>query len=189
MNAITVYCSSSMHLDPEFHAPANVVGSELARRGMTLVFGGGCVGLMGEMARAARSAGGRTIGVITRRLMDREVGDTACDQLIVVDTMHERKRLLAEHGDAFLILPGGVGTYEELFEILVARQLGEHDKPIGIVNSRGYFNPLIAMVEHGIEHRFIDPSLRELFVIDPEPVAVIESLCAADVVTRGQGSG
>lgn len=177
MKALTVYCSSSAHLDPEFHAAANTVGTELARRGITLVYGGGCVGLMGEIARAARAQGGKTIGVITQRLMDREVGDSACDQLLIVDTMHERKRLLAEYGDGFLILPGGVGTYEELFEILVGRKLGEHDKPIGIVNSHGYFNPLVAMVEHGIEHRFIEPELRHLFRIDPEPLTVIDWLC------------
>lgn len=176
MPAITVYCSSSTHLDPDFHAPAIIVGRELARRGVTLVYGGGCVGLMGEIARAARAAGGKTIGIITKRLMQAEVGDTACDELIVVDTMRERKRLLESRGDGFLILPGGVGTYEEFFEILVGRQLGEHDKPIAVVNSHGYYNPLIAMIEHGIEHRFIPERVRDLLRIDPDPVALIDSL-------------
>jgi len=91
--------------------------------------------------------------------------------------MRERKKLLAEKGDAFLVLPGGMGTYEEFFEILVGRHLGEHDKPIGVVNSRGYFNPLIAMIEHGIEHRFIPEVVRETFFIEPEPVTVIDRLC------------
>lgn len=177
MPAITVYCSSSTHLDADFHAPAVTVGTELARRGITLVFGGGCVGLMGEIARACREAGGEVVGVITKRLLDKEVADQDCDELVVVETMRERKRLLAERGDAFLVLPGGIGTYEEFFEILVGRQLGEHDKPIGIVNSRGYFNPLISMVEHGIDHRFIKPALRALFYIHPEPVPVIDWLC------------
>jgi uncharacterized protein (TIGR00730 family) len=91
--------------------------------------------------------------------------------------MRERKKLLEHRGDAFLILPGGIGTYEEFFEILVGRKLGEHDKPIGVVNSHGYFNPLIAMMEHGIEHRFIGPEIRELFHIDPDARNVIEWLC------------
>ena len=176
MNSITVYCSSSSHLDPDFHEPAVIVGTELARRGITLVYGGGCVGLMGEIARAARACGGKVIGIITKRLMDAEVADHACDELLVVDTMRERKKLLEERGDGFLILPGGIGTYEEFFEILVGRQLGEHGKPIAVLNSHGYFNPLIAMIEHGMEHRFIKPNVREMFRIDPEPVVLIEWL-------------
>ena len=174
MSAITVYCSSSSHLDPDFHEPATTIGRELARRNITLIYGGGCVGLMGEIARSARSNGGKVVGIITKRLMNLEVGDTACDELLIVDTMRERKRLLEERGDGFLILPGGIGTYEEFFEILVGRQLGEHGKPIAVLNSHGYYNPLIAMIEHGIEHRFIKPGVRELFRIDPEPIELIE---------------
>jgi uncharacterized protein (TIGR00730 family) len=191
MPAITVYCSSSTHLDPDFHAPATMVGRELARRGVTLVYGGGCVGLMGEIARAARASGGasgggtraKVIGIITRRLMDLELGDQACDELIIVDTMRERKRLLELRGDGFLVLPGGLGTYEEFFEILVGRQLGEHAKPIAVLNSHGYFNPLVAMIEHGIEHRFIKPAIRELFRIDPDPGALIDWL-----LSEGRGA-
>lgn len=179
MNAITVYCSSSTHLDPQFHDPARVVGAEIARRGLTLVYGGGSVGLMGEIARSARSEGGRVVGVITERLMEAELGDEACDELIVVETMRRRKQIMAERGDAFVILPGGIGTYEEFFEILVGRQLGEHDGPIGVINSHGYFNPLIALVEHGIEHRFIKQAIYELFTIDPEPLTVLEWVCTA----------
>lgn len=176
MPAITVYCSSSTVLDADFHGPAVEIGRELAQRGITLVYGGGSVGLMGEIARACREAGGCVVGVITQRLVAMERADHACDELIIVETMRERKRILAERGDAFLILPGGVGTYEEFFEILVGRHLGEHDKPIGVVNSRGYYNPLIAMIEHGIEHRFIQPSMREKFFIEPEAKTVIERL-------------
>lgn len=176
MPAITVYCSSSTHLDPDFHAPATIVGRELAHRGVTLVYGGGCVGLMGEIAAAARDAGGTTIGIITKRLMELELGDPRCDELVVVDTMRERKRLLEARGDGFLILPGGIGTYEEFFEILVGRQLGEHDKPIAVLNSHGYYNPLIAMIEHGIEHRFIPEAVKELFLITPDAVSAVEWL-------------
>ena len=188
MPAITVYCSSSTVLDPDFHAPAEFVGAELARRGITLVYGGGCVGLMGEIARAARSQGGQVVGIITRKLFDLEKADHDCHELIVVDTMRERKKFLAERGDGFLVLPGGIGTYEEFFEILVGRHLSEHDKPIGIVNSHGYYNPLIAMVEHGVEHRFIQPGMRELFFMDPEPESVINHLCESIGLTIQQHS-
>ncbi len=177
MHSITVYCSSSVHLDADFHEPARRAGAEIARRGLTLIYGGGSIGLMGEVADAAQSAGGKVVGVITQYLMDLEQGRENCDELVIVPTMRERKKRLAEMGDAFLILPGGIGTYEEFFEILVGRQLREHDKPIGIVNSRGYYNPLIAMMEHGIEHRFIQRALYESFFIEPDPLNVITHLC------------
>jgi uncharacterized protein (TIGR00730 family) len=185
MPAITVYCSSSSFLDPDFHGPAIDLGSELARRGITLVYGGGGVGLMGEIARACRSHGGKVVGVITRKLVAMERADNQCDELIVVDTMRERKRLLAERGDAFLVLPGGVGTYEEFFEILVGRHLGEHEKPIGVVNSRGYYNPLIAMIEHGIEHRFIPAMMREKFFIEPDALTVLDRLSQGRSINTG----
>jgi len=182
MNAITVYCSSSNFLDPQFHQEAELIGRELGSRGIELIYGGGSVGLMGLMARAARDAGGTVVGIITRSLLDKELGDQDCDELITVETMRERKQLLAERGDGFIMLPGGIGTYEEFFEILVGRQLREHDKPIGVVNAHGYFNPLIAMIEHGIEHRFIKPAVQELFTIDPNPLVVLESVINAQPV-------
>src|SRR5262245_12667843 len=111
MPALTVYCSSSTELDPDFHEPAMVVGAEVARRGLDLVYGGGCVGLMGEIARAARAHGGKVIGIITQRLVEHERADHACDELLIVDTMRERKKLLEHRGDGFLILPGGIGTF------------------------------------------------------------------------------
>ena len=107
---------------------------------------------------------------------EEDLGMATDDVMIVVDTMRRRKQLMESRGDGFLMLPGGIGTYEEFFEILVGRQLREHGKPIGIVNSRGYFNPLVTMIEHGIEHRFIKPAIYELFRIDPEPVTVIDWL-------------
>lgn len=176
MPAITVYCASSNYLDPEFHDTARTVGTWLARKNCTLVYGGGSTGLMGELARAAREQGGEVVGIITRYLHDRELGYDGCRELITVDTMRERKRLLEERGEAFLILPGGLGTYEEMFEIIVGRLCREHDKPIGIVNAHGYYNPLIAMIEHGIEHRFIKREVHDLFTIDPEPEPVLAAL-------------
>jgi len=173
MSAVTVFCSASSGLDPRFHAVAQRTGAAIASHGLALVYGGGGVGLMGEIARAAKEGGATVVGVTTRRLVDLEQAWTECDDLIVADTMRERKRLLELHGDAFLVLPGGLGTYEELFEMLVGRVLGEHDKPIGIVNAHGYYNPLVAMVEHGIEHRFIHERARDLFRIDPDADVVL----------------
>lgn len=176
MLAITVYCASSNYLDPEFHDTARTVGSFLAKKQCTLIYGGGSTGLMGELARAARDHEGDIVGIITHYLQDRELAFDGCRELILTDTMRERKRLLEEKGDAFLILPGGLGTYEEMFEIIVGRLLNEHDKPIGIVNARGYYNPLIALIEHGIEHRFIKREVHDLFTIDPDPQIVLAAL-------------
>ena len=186
MPAITVYCSSSDFLDPAFHAEARAVGEGIAQRSWTLVYGGGSVGLMGETARAAKAGGARVVGVITHKLVGMEQGWAGCDELLVVDTMRQRKQILEERGDAFLALPGGLGTYEELFEILVGRYLGDHAKPIGIVNAHGYFNPLVAMVEHGIEHRFIPERCRDLFVIEPVVEDVLASL-ARSLARSGDG--
>jgi uncharacterized protein (TIGR00730 family) len=162
-----------MRLDPAFHEPAQQVGTAIGERGLTLVYGGGRVGLMGEVARAVRTAGGTVVGVITKTLIDWEQADPDCDEMIVVDTMRERKRLMAERGDGFVILPGGIGTYEEFFEILVGRKIGEHDKPIGVINSHGYYNPLVALIEHGVEHGFIQDEFHELAFIHPDPEAVM----------------
>ena len=180
MNTLTVYCSSSTHLDPAFHDAAETVGRELARRGITLVYGGGGIGLMGEIARTVHAGGGRIIGVITQVLVDKEQGYDGCDEYIIVDTMQQRKKAMLERGEAFLVLPGGVGTYEEFFEALAARLVGEHARPIGIVNAHGYYDPLLEMIEHGIEHRFIKPAIHELLHVDPDPVKVIDMLCAAE---------
>ena len=136
LRSLTLYCSSSTSLDPHFAVAAREAGRLAAERGMTLVYGGGGIGLMGEAARAAKAAGGRVEGVITQKLLDYEQGWDGCDEMIVVDTMRERKRILMERGDAFLVLPGGLGTFEEFFETLVARQLGDHDKPTDRYGSR-----------------------------------------------------
>ena len=174
MKSITVYCASSTQLEPAFHRAADLVGTGLASRGLSLVYGGGCIGLMGEVARSAAKGGALVTGVITHKLVEHEQANNECDDLIVVDTMQERRTIMMERGDGYLVLPGGVGTYEEFFEVLVGRQLGDHTKPIGIVNVNGYFDPLGDMLEHGIEHQFIRPALRELLFIDPCPDAVLD---------------
>jgi len=180
MRALTVYCSSSTSLDPLFHDPARAVGRLLAEQGVTLVYGGGGIGLMGEVARAARGAGGRITGIITQTLLDREQGYDGCDDLIVTSTMQERKRKLLDLGDAFLMLPGGLGTWEEFLEALVARVVGEHVKPLGILNTDGYFDPLLELIEHGIDRRFIRPAVRELTIVGDDPAVLLSALRTAE---------
>ena len=174
MNSLTVYCASSTQLEPAFHDAAEHVGSGLAKRGLSLVYGGGCIGLMGEVATSAAHGGAKVIGVITQKLVEHEQANNACDELIVVETMQDRRTIMMDRGDGYLVLPGGVGTYEEFFEVLVGRQLGDHTKPIGIVNVNGYFDPLSDLLEHGIEHRFIRPAIRDLVLIDSSPEVVLD---------------
>ena len=180
MKRICVYCGSSTQLDPVFHDVAESVGRSIAQRGLTLVYGGGRIGLMGEVARAAAEAGATVVGVMTHKLVGHEQANEDCDELIVVDTMQERRRIMADRGDAFLVLPGGIGTYEEFFEVLVGRQLNDHTKPIGIVNVADYFEALVRLIEHGIEHRFVRPALRDVLHVHACPDAVIDHLIDGD---------
>ncbi|MET0192629.1 MAG: TIGR00730 family Rossman fold protein [Hyphomicrobiaceae bacterium] len=148
--SICVYCGSRPGERPEFTASAHAVGHWIGERGGQLVYGGGRTGLMGTVAEATREAGGRVVGIIPQALVDKEVANRACDELLIVDTMHERKALMGERADAFLALPGGIGTFEELFEIWTWRQLGDHDKPIGILNVAGYYDGLLAFMAHSV---------------------------------------
>jgi len=181
MNSVTVYCGSSTQLDASFHEAADTVGKGLGEKGLTLVYGGGCIGLMGEVAESAAASGANVVGVITHKLVAHEQANEACDELIVVDTMQERRTLMMDRGDAYLVLPGGIGTYEELFEVLVGRQLNDHSKPIGIVNIDGYFDPLVEMLNHGIEHKFIRPAVHKLMFIDPCPRNVLHHITTTSV--------
>ena len=176
MQSVTVYCASSPSIDPHFVETARIVGRLLADRGLTLVYGGGSTGLMGEVARSCADAGGSIVGVITHHLADLEVAFERCTELIRVDTMRERKRIMTERGESFLVLPGGLGTYEEFFETLVGRVLAEHDKPLAIVNDHGYFDPLVAMIEHGIEQKFIRPAMRHLITVESDPTSALDAL-------------
>ncbi len=155
-----------------------MLGHGLAERGLTLVYGGGSIGLMGEVARACKARGGRVVGVITRKLLALEQGWTGCDHLEVVETMQARRRSLMDRGDGFVVLPGGLGTYEEFFEVLVARQLGDHAKPIAIVNHDGYYDPLLALIDHGIEHRFVRPAIRRVLAVVPTAEVALDALAA-----------
>jgi hypothetical protein len=162
LRSVTLYCSSSRSLDPHFTVAARAAGEILAQRGITLVYGGGALGLMGEAARATKAAGGRVEGIITRKFLDLEQGWLGCDELVVVDTMRERKKLLIERADAFLVLPGGLGTFEEFFETLVGRQIGDHTKPIAVLDDHGYYLPLKALIEHSIDQKFAREAVREI---------------------------
>lgn len=155
--SICVYCGSRPGAHPAFADTARAVGHWIGSHGGQLVYGGGNNGLMGITAQATLDAGGRVIGIIPKALVEKEWAKNNCTELHVVDTMHERKRMMAERADAFLALPGGIGTFEEFFEVWTWRQLGYHDKPIGLLNEAGYYDSLLAFLHAGIEQQFMSP--------------------------------
>ena len=165
IRAVTIYCSSSRQIPPVYFEAGAALGRAVAAAGWTLVYGGIRIGLMGAVADAAREAGGKVVGITPKLLVDQGMGDELCAELIVTQGMRERKALLEQRGDGFIALPGGLGTFEEFFEILSGRWLKYHQKPIVLLNVAGYYNPLLAMIDHGIEHRFIRPQTRELFYV------------------------
>lgn len=174
--SITVFCASNHDLPQVYFDAARTLGELIARRKWTLVYGGGSAGLMGAVADAAHRGGGTIIGIIPHRLVEEERANHHCTELIVVDDMRQRKALLDSRCDAFITLPGGIGTLEELFEMLVGRYLGYHDKPIVLVNVNGFFDPLVTLLEHGIEQGFIRPRTRELLQVVETPAEAMECL-------------
>ena len=164
MAAVCVFCASSTRIDAAYVDVAAQVGTELARRGHSLVSGGGDLSMMGAVARAARAGGARTTGVIPEALLAKEVGDRAADELLVVDDMRTRKGLMDERSDAFLSLPGGLGTLEELIEVWVARSLGMHAKPVVLLDVDGLYAPLRAQVDLLLERGFARPEAAEVLV-------------------------
>ena len=157
LSHICVYCGASDGVSPEYLAGASALGAEMARRGYGLVYGGGSVGLMGAVARGVAQNGGAVHGVIPTPLLPKEVSGPPIGTLEIVDSMHTRKARMAELADAFIALPGGFGTLEELFETITWTQLGIHRKPIGLLNSAGFYDPLLALVEHLIVQGFVRP--------------------------------
>lgn len=164
LKSICVYCGSNAGSMPVFAEVAAGVGAALAKAGVRVVFGGGRVGLMGIVADAAIAAGGEVIGVIPAALDRREVAHRGVSELHIVETMHERKALMAELSDAFITLPGGLGTLEELFETLTWSQLGIHQKPVGVINVAGFFDPLLTMLDHLVTSDFLDQEHRALLL-------------------------
>ncbi|MDI3262671.1 MAG: TIGR00730 family Rossman fold protein [Fulvimonas sp.] len=159
--ALCVYCGARTGQHPDYAALARSLGDTLARRDITLVYGGGRVGLMGILADAVLAGGGRAVGVIPRTLIEREVAHRGLSELVEVDTMHQRKRRMFELADAFVALPGGFGTLDEMFEMLTWVQLGLHDRPCAFLETRGYYRPLRTMVEHMVAEGFVRAEQRE----------------------------
>ena len=174
--SVCVFCGSRSGASPAFETAARATGTLIGRMGWRLVYGGGRAGLMGAVADAALAAGGRVVGVIPQALMEREHGHTGLSELQVVQTMHERKRLMAERSDAFLALPGGIGTLEELFEVWTWRQLGYHDKPVGLLNVDGYYDKLLAFVADMADAGFVLPPQRALLQVEASPLALLQQL-------------
>lgn len=165
MKSITVYCSSSKHVAPRYFDAAVELGRAIAQQGWQLVYGGNRVGTMGALADAARAAGGKVIGITPQLLVDKGIADQHCDELIVTQGMRDRKALLEQRGDAFIALPGGIGTFEEIFDILVGRQLGYHNKPIVLLNIAGYYDPLIELLDHGFREQFVRGGTKDLLFV------------------------
>jgi uncharacterized protein (TIGR00730 family) len=175
MNSICVFCGSQTGTNPAYAETARKLGRLLAKEKISLVFGGGGIGLMGILADAVMQNGGHAIGVIPRFLSERELGHNKLSELLLVDTMHQRKQKMAELADGFLALPGGFGTLEELCEILTWRQLKLIEKPIGVVNSNGFFNHFHALLDKMVEEGFLATDHKNLLFIDEDPLKLIES--------------
>lgn len=174
LKRVCVFCGSSAGVDPVHRQLATDFGTLLAREGLDLVYGGGSVGLMGAVADAVLHDQGQVIGVIPRFLATRELLHTGITDTRLTDNMHERKALMSDLSDAFVALPGGLGTFEELFEVLTWAQLGLHQKPIGLLNIAGYFDPLVAMIDRAINDGFCRQEHRLLFVVDDQPARLLQ---------------
>jgi uncharacterized protein (TIGR00730 family) len=176
MKRICIFCASSPGNRPEYTAAAEEMATELVNRKIGLVYGGSKVGLMGVLADAVLGAGGEAVGVIPKNLMEREVGHAGLSKLHVVQSMHERKALMADLSDAFIALPGGFGTLEEFCEVVTWSQLGLHAKPCGILNVLEYYSPLLAMFDHAVEERFLKPENRALVLARASPAELLRAL-------------
>ncbi|HCI06287.1 TIGR00730 family Rossman fold protein [Ascidiaceihabitans sp.] len=176
LKSVCVYCGSRAGVDPAYAVDAQNIGSALAENGWRLVYGAGDVGLMGTVARAAQDAGAETFGVIPQHLVDWEVGKTDLTTYIVTETMHERKKVMFMNCDAVVVMPGGAGSLDELFEAVTWRQLGLHEKPIYLLNTNGYWDPLIVLIKHVITQGFADASLLDYITVVPDAAAATLAL-------------
>lgn len=176
---VCVYCGSRPGRAAAHMQAAEQMGRAIGRRGWHLVYGGGRVGLMGQLADAALAEGAQVTGVIPESLMRREVGHRGLSRLHVVQTMHQRKHLMAEHCDAFVALPGGVGTFEELFEVWSWRHLGYHDRPIGLLDTVGYFQPLMALLRQAVDAGFVTDEQIAMVTLDATPEGLLDAMAAA----------
>ena len=181
MKNVCVYCGSNSGRDPLFTSAARDLATELARRGHTLIYGGGNVGLMGVLANTMLANGGRVIGVIPHQLAALELAHECLTELHVVADMHERKAKMAALADVVVALPGGLGTMEELFEAMTWTQLGIHAKPCGLVNANGYYNHLMAFLETTVEEQFVRATHRDMLLVDADVAVLLDKLSAATV--------
>ena len=176
MKAVCVYCGSAIGARPVYAGAAKAFGRALVGADLALVYGGGSVGLMGTIADEVLGLGGRAIGVIPELLMSKEVGHVGLTELHVVADMHERKKKMADLSDAFVSMPGGVGTFEELFEVYTWAQLGYHQKPVALLNVDGYYDPLIAMLRHTVEEGFMRAPFLDMLQVASDPAEMIHAL-------------
>ena len=181
--SLCVYCGSRPGANPAYAQVARSVGEWIGRHGGQLVYGGGHNGLMGLLADATLAAGGRVVGIIPKALVEREWAHKGCSELHVVDTMHERKRMMAERADAFLAFPGGIGTFEEFFEVWTWRQLGYHDKPVGLLNVDGYYDGLLGFMQTGVDQQFMGPWQMELIRVGSDWQQLLPELVQAGGIT------
>ncbi|MHC4993639.1 MAG: LOG family protein [Planctomycetota bacterium] len=173
---VCVFCGSKHGANPAYTVAARELGALLAARGLGLIYGGGDIGLMGEIANATLEASGAVIGVIPESLDEHEVTHRGVTELHVVGSMHERKALMADRADAFIALPGGFGTFEELFEILTWAQLGLHAKPCGLLNVEGFYDPLIEFLDHAVEHGFLKQKHRDILHVGADPADLLDRM-------------
>jgi uncharacterized protein (TIGR00730 family) len=178
---ICVFCGSKTGVATTYREATTVLATEMVRRRVGVVFGGGSVGLMGVLADRVLQAGGEIIGIIPEALATKEVLHQGVPDMRRVGDMHQRKALMAELSDAFLALPGGYGTFEELFEMITWAQLGFHRKNIGLLNVAGYFDPLVELIEHAIREEFVTPAHRELIVVESEPIRLLDRLATHEM--------
>jgi hypothetical protein len=176
MKSICVYCGSSFGKNPVYEQTARALGTAIAQRGLTLIYGGGRVGLMGTVADAALAAGGPVIGIMPKALVDKEIQHAQLSTLHVVDSMHSRKAMMLELADAIVALPGGFGTFEELAEAFTWAQLGFHSKPLGLLNVSNYFEHLIKLTEHAVQEGFMQDAHREIFLIEGDVERMLDRL-------------
>ena len=178
LEKVCVFCGSSNGTQPVYQEAARALGQALVDRGLDLVYGGGSVGLMGVIAATVDGGGRDVLGIIPRALEPRELSGVTYGRVMVVESMPERKRLMAQHSDAFIAMPGGFGTLDELFEMVTWGQLGIHAKPVGLLNVAGYFDPLLQWIQGAIEQGFVNGDYRDLLVVEQEPAALLDRLAA-----------
>ncbi len=178
LKSLCVYCGSSAGRDPAYAEAARALAAAMVARGIRLVYGGASVGIMGAVADEVLRLGGEAVGVIPQALMRKELAHAGLSEMHVTPSMHARKMMMAELSDAFVALPGGIGTFEELFEVWTWAQLGFHDKPCGLLNAAGYYDALIAFLDHAADEQFVRPVHRGMLVVDTDPAALLDRFAA-----------